>query len=185
MKAGPNQRQSRRQGLDLHQTPEVAVTALLFKEQVPLRCWDPSCGPGSIVRALSASGRDCFGSDIAKHEGFRQFNFFRAKRANSDCIVMNPPYRLATEFIHHALDLAPEVYALLRLNWFSAVRPRHPHLYDRLARVHCFAPRLPMMHRDGWTGPKATSQFDHAWFCWQPKPPMYGTVIDRVNWRKL
>ena len=57
--------------------------------------------------------------------------------------------------------------------------------YKRLARIHVFAPRLPLMHRVGYKGPFSTSQFDFAWFVWEAAPPIYGTVIDRVNWRKL
>jgi len=51
-----------------------------------------------------------------------------------------------------------------------------------LARVHVFSKRLPMMHRDGWTGPKASASMDFAWFIWQRGhngPP----ELRRVNWR--
>jgi hypothetical protein len=36
-----------------------------------------------------------------------------------------------------------------------------------LARVHVFRERLPMMHRDGWTGPRASSAVPYAWFVWE------------------
>ena len=185
MRAGPNHRQAR-PGLDLHETPAVAVQALLRREQLPAVLWDPCAGPGSIVRELNASGRTCFGSDIDKRHGFKQLDFMRAKSCPAGtAIVMNPPYILAAPFINHALTLVPQIYALLRFNWYAAVRPRYPHLYDRLARIHVFAPRLPLMHRHGYKGKKATSQFDFAWFVWEPAAPIYGTVIDKVNWRKL
>jgi hypothetical protein len=35
-----------------------------------------------------------------------------------------------------------------------------------LARVHVFRKRLPMMHRHGWAGPKASSAIPYAWFVW-------------------
>ena len=186
MKAGPNHR-SAPKGLDLHETPPQAIAALLRREQLPARLWDPCAGPGAIVQAIKDSGRVCFGSDIKKHRNYGQLDFFRAKGVpvDVDAIIMNPPYRLAAPFIDHALQMTPQIYALLRLNWYAAVRPRYPELYHRLARIHCFAPRLPLMHRANWKGPFATSQFDMAWFIWEATPPVYGTVIDKVNWRKL
>ena len=54
--------------------------------------------------------------------------------APADAIVMNPPYNRAPAFIAHALDLVPEVYALLRLNFYAAVRKDYPNLYDRFRR---------------------------------------------------
>jgi hypothetical protein len=49
------------------------------------------------------------------------------------------------------------------------------------ARVHVFANRLPMMHRDGWTGNRVSSAVAHAWFVWDMtrKGP---TVVDRILW---
>jgi hypothetical protein len=182
MKAGPNHR-SAPKGLDLHETPPVAVQCLLRVEQLPQVCWDPCAGPGSIVREIEASGRECYATDLVTGQDFLAIT---RPALDVEAIVMNPPYVLAAPFVSHALELVDEVYCLLRLNWFAAVRPAYPHIYDRLNRVHVFAPRLPLMHRADWTGKKATSQFDFAWYVWERKPPIGGgPVIDRVNWRKL
>lgn len=35
------------------------------------------------------------------------------------------------------------------------------------ARVYVFKRRLPMMHRDGWDGNKASSRMNTAWFVWE------------------
>ena len=35
------------------------------------------------------------------------------------------------------------------------------------ARVLVFSRRLPMMHRDGWDGPEASSRMNTAWFVWE------------------
>jgi hypothetical protein len=67
-----------------------------------------------------------------------------------DGIVTNPPFMVAEEFVAAALERAPYVAMLLRLAFFDSERrgeiveqrgpPRDP---------HCFAERLPMMHRAG------------------------------------
>ena len=41
-------------GLDLYETPESAVEALLHAEALPLTVWEPACGCGAIVRMLRA-----------------------------------------------------------------------------------------------------------------------------------
>ena len=53
-----------------------------------------------------------------------------------------------------------------------------------LARVHVFRNRLPMLHRDGWTGPRASSAIPFSWFVWD-RDHRGPTVIDRVSWEEL
>jgi hypothetical protein len=104
-------------------------------------------------------------------------------------IVTNPPYKIADEFAHRAvLECgAGKVALLLRLQFLAGSNdlrcsimeaPRKP------ARVHVFTRRLPMMHRDGWEGPKASSQQDHAWFVWD-RSSHGPTIINRVDWKAL
>lgn len=182
---GANQRKVKG-GVDLHETPPQAVRALLKVEQLPAIVWDPCCGPGAIVRELQESGRGVWASDLINYawgqDHIGSFFDWTTPPPKVQAIVMNPPYRQATEFIEHGLDLVPEIYALVRLNWIAAVRERHPHVYDRLARVHVFSRRLPMMHRANWAGPKASSQFDHAWCCWEARPSP-AMMLRRIDWK--
>jgi hypothetical protein len=70
---------------------------------------------------------------------------------------------------------------LLRLTFLESER-RSEILEDRgLARVYVFRQRLPMMHRDGWQGPKASSAMAFAWFVWDRAhngPP----TLHRISW---
>jgi hypothetical protein len=85
-------------------------------------------------------------------------------------IITNPPYMLATDFAHHALQLAPRVYMLLPLQFIEGGRRdrRRDQILDggRLAKLLPFRERLPMMHRHGWEGKKAGSSQVYAWFVW-------------------
>jgi hypothetical protein len=68
-------------------------------------------------------------------------------------IVTNPPFKLANQFVAHAIELCPKVIMLARLAFLESER-RTPILEGgKLARVHVFRRRLPMMHRHGldWT----------------------------------
>src|SRR5262249_14097510 len=96
-----------------------------------------------------------------------------------EAITTNPPYRIATAFVTHALKLCPRVVMLLRLAFLESAK-RAPVLdTGKLARVHVFKRRLPMMHRDGWAGPRASSAIPFAWFCWE-RNHCGPTTIDRI-----
>ena len=53
---------------DLYETPPEAVQALLVAETLPHVIWEPACGPGSIVRALRANGRQVYATDLVDYE---------------------------------------------------------------------------------------------------------------------
>jgi hypothetical protein len=111
----------------------------------------------------------------------------------AECLITNPPYLLAGEFIEHALELCPLVIMLLRLAFLEggdegASREssrRRARLIDggKLARVHIFRNRLPMMHRDGYEGPKNGSATAYAWFIWDRNHDG-PTILQRISWEK-
>lgn len=175
-------------GHDLYETPAVAVEALLRVERLPHRLWEPACGPGAIVRVLRAAGHEVIGSDLVDYGNpthFSGLDFLTERKAPDGCelIITNPPYKLAGEFVAHALDICPRVIMLLRLAFLESER-RRGILEDRgLARVHIFRRRLPMMHRDGWTGRKASSAIAFAWFVWDRDHTGLPT-LNRISWER-
>jgi hypothetical protein len=178
-------------GLDLYETPSVAVEALLRVEQLPHHIWEPACGRGAIVNVLRSAGHSVVATDIADYglpitpPGYWGRDFLLEPDApeGTECILTNPPFQHAEEFVAHALELSPLVIMLLRLAFLESERRCHI-LEDRgLARIHVFRKRLPMMHRDGWEGRKANSGMAFAWFVWDcvHRGP---TVIDRISWER-
>lgn len=174
-------------GNDLYQTPSEAVAALLAVEKLPSHVWEPASGPGSIVRVLRSAGRTVLATDLIDYSspdqdaGGRDFLLEREIPVGVEAIVTNPPFKLATEFVAHAIELAPIVAMLLRLTFLESEK-RSPILDGGLlARVHVFRNRLPMMHRDGWTGPRARSAIAYAWFVWD-RAHTGGTQVDRISW---
>ena len=171
-------------GLDLYETPESAVEALLHAEALPLTVWEPACGRGAIVRMLRARGHTVVTSDITDY-GFPLdlvADFLTTVLPPKGCgaIVANPPYQIATEFTRHALDLAPRVYLLLRLAFLESVRRTEILEHRGLACVHVFRRRLPMMHRDGWNGPRASSAIPFGWFVWN-RDHRGPAIINRIG----
>jgi hypothetical protein len=184
--ANPGQHSFAERAFELYQTPPVAVQALLAVEQLPHQVWEPACGPGAIVRVLRAAGFSVRASDLIDYrcpDSEAPVNFLTERSSRgAQAIVTNPPYKLAAQFIAHALELCPLVVMLLRLAFLESER-RSP-LLDRglLARVHVFKNRLPMMHRHGWAGPKAASAIAFAWFVFD-RTHRGPTTIDRISWK--
>jgi hypothetical protein len=131
------------------------------------------------VSILRDTGRAVIATDLndwgcADSKSGIDFLMEREAPAGVPAIVTNPPFKLAEEFVEHAIKLAPEVYMLMRLAFLEGLRWRTKGFADHLARVWVFAPRLPFMHRHGYDGPKnSNSGMPFAWF-----------VFHR-NWRRF
>lgn len=174
---------------DLYESPPEAVHALLKAEDLPPVIWEPACGPGSIVRVLRASGRQVYATDLVDYGSPDQdehgWDFLSERQLpiGVGAIVTNPPYKNAAEFVAHALELCPRVVMLLRLAFLESTR-RTPILDGgHLARVHVFKNRLPMLHRDGWTGNKVSNPTAFAWFVWD-REHQGPTELHRLSWEQ-
>jgi hypothetical protein len=173
-------------GFDLYETPAVAIEALLRVEPLPHRLWEPACGPGNIVAVLRAAGHEVIGSDLVDygdptHFYGRDFLCEQHVPDGCECIITNPPFHLAENFVAHALNLCPRVVMLLRLAFLESDRRSEMLELRGLARVFVFRKRLPFMHRAGWVGRKASSGIPFAWFVWNRShsgPP----TIHRISW---
>jgi hypothetical protein len=110
-------------------------------------------------------------------------DFLLERRApeGTQAIVTNPPFSRAEEFVEHALELCPRVFMLLRLTFLESERRSRILDTGTLARVHVFRNRLPMMHRDGWQGPKASSAMAFAWFVWD-RSHHGDAALRRISW---
>jgi len=174
---------------DRYMTPPEAVEALLAAPEavaalldcvvIPYRIWEPCCGTGNIVRVLRSHGLRVVASDLVEHG--RDFLHTKSMPPRVQAIVTNPPYRLAAQFVRHALQLGvPYVAMLLRLNFVEGVR--RADVLDKLSAMYVFANRLPPMHREGWRGKRVTSATTaYAWFVWD-KAHRGPTIIQRIRW---
>ena len=146
-------------GNDLYETPAGATQAFLAHVALPRRIWEPACGPGAIVRELRAAGRDVVATDLVDYgeracagsASGRDFLMEFSAPPGVDAIVTNPPYKLATECVTHALSLrVPLVAMLLRLTFIESERRSAILARGKLARLLVFINRLPTMQLLDW-----------------------------------
>jgi hypothetical protein len=138
------------------------------------------------VRVLREVGHVVYASDLIdygiQHQATKDFLEVNGPPLGCKCIVTNPPYKLATQFVRHAITLVPKVCMLLRLAFLEGVG--RDDVLSKLARVHVFKNRLPRMHRDGWRGARATSTIAFGWFVWD-RAHTGAIELDRIAWEKL
>jgi hypothetical protein len=136
---------------------------------------------------LRDRGHAVIASDLVDHGFPLDFigDFLLQTKAPVGCeaIVTNAPFKIIGKFTQHALDLVPRVYLLCRLAFLETVRRTDILEHRGLARIRVFRKRLPMMHRDGWTGKRSSSAIAFAWFVWV-RGHRGPTVVDRIGGRR-
>jgi hypothetical protein len=146
---------------DLYETPEW-VTRVLVPHLPPDKIvWEPACGSGKMVRALMANKFFCVQSDITFGD-----DFLEQAQPLSNVIVTNPPYKLAREFIEHALKLVGPsgfVAMLLRTDFDHAATRQH-----LFSGCSAFAHKIVLTKRVVWFEREgAAPSFNHAWYIWR------------------
>lgn len=187
-------------GDNFYQTPPVATRTLLAFESFTGTIWEPACGLGAISTVLEGQGYDVLLSDLVdrgaadRHGCVQAIGDFLASVAGDGegpDIVSNPPYGdVLNDFVAHALRVhRPRKMALLlNLNFLCGFKDEARSFVmddNPPARIYVFKRRLPMMHREGYDGPKASSRMNTAWFVWELQPDgTYGqeTSMKRVDW---
>lgn len=196
-KTGNGRHKQSIRGPDLYPTPAPLTQALLQVEPLPKLLWEPAAGMGHMSDTLRDAGHRVFSSDLNAYgtAGIFIQDFFEFKRApqGANCIVTNPPFVIAPEFVRHGLELCEKVVIFARLAFLESSK-RSDIIDHKLARVYPFVERCPLLHRwsdrgDGiyeeWSGKKATSAIPMCWMVFdRTHDASKGTVLRRIWWSK-
>lgn len=160
-----------RDALDRYDTPVWCVDRLLEAVALPTGFWlEPSCGSGSIVRAVEAhpvyrEGATWTLLDLEPRDAMvgrataADFLAWKApERRRYRVAIGNPPYRHAFDFVRRCHDLADVTVMLLRLG-FLASQERSEWMRRHPPDVYV----LP--NRPSFTG-GVTDSSDYGWFVW-------------------
>jgi len=191
-------------GDQLYETPIEATRTILALESFSEIIKEPFVGRAAILRPLEAAGYDVLIADLVdraistQHGELQQVGDFLLSDPGDTVgtdIFTNPPYGdLANKCLAHALRVhkPAKMAALLNINFMCGFDdPDRRYVMDENppSRVYVFTRRLPMMHRDGWTGNVASSQMNTAFFIWERNADgSYGSSDGtwrtvRVDWK--
>ena len=163
----------RRHKDDWYPTPPEAVEALLSVETFSPVIWEPAAGDGSLAEVLQEYQYSTICSDLNDY-GFceAKVDFLLESERRADSLITNPPYRLADDFVRHAIELGCTKHAwLLRLAFLEGGK-RHETLFKEHppCRVHVFSKRLTMWRGDFIRSNEpvmSKGTIAYAWFVWE------------------
>jgi hypothetical protein len=176
-------RGAHREAADNYPTPAWCVRRLLERVWLPGGLWlEPAAGSGAIVRAVNAYRMYCLAAPVVwvacdvrpecrddlsgvVDDGNVHIEDFLTRDfgcSDWDCVISNPPYSLAQEFVTKSLELAPFVAMLLRLN-FLASGERAPFFRSEQPDIYV----LP--NRPSFTANGKTDASEYCWMVWTPE----------------
>ena len=150
-----------REPFDNYPTPSIAVTELLKREHFDGTIWECACGSGNIAKFFP----DCIATDI-RESGYGEggINFLLENR-KVDNIITNPPFKLAQQFVEHALVCANQKVAMFLKLVFLESESRYYLFKDHPPKiVYPFSKRLTLK-REGEER-EMSGMIAYAWFVW-------------------
>lgn len=162
---------------DWYVEPKECSLALFDSENFKGPVWDPACGIGNIVESAILSGLKIHGSDLIVRNRFceKPIDFLESTgdEFQYNNIVCNPPFGIAEEFYHHAIEILPsggKLAMILPMVWLSGFSKKRYWLPDSpLLKFYSISPRPSMppgaVIQAGVKAGNGTKDF--AWFVWQ------------------
>lgn len=170
-----NHTDKEREEHDFYSTSPEAIDKLLKHFSLPKKIWECACGTGCLSERLVEFGHDVVSTDLIDRGYGGVQDFFKADTMpdGCECILTNPPYKYAFEFIQHSLDLLPDggLCVMFLKTTFLEGQKRYERLYKNTPpkyvlqfskRVLCAKNGKFAAMRNG--GGSAVS---YAWFVWQ------------------
>jgi len=155
-----------RQKHDYYATEPKAVELLLELEQFN-NVLEPACGEGHISKVLEQHKIPVTSYDKYSY-GYGQIqDFFGITRWYGD-IITNPPYKLAQQFVEHALEIIPEgrkVAMFLKLQFLEGKKRKKMFQKYPPKVVYVSASRL-VCAKNGEFTKNVSRAVAYAWFVW-------------------
>lgn len=105
-----NHTEKEREQNDYYATDPIAIDGLAKAIDLPRNVWECACGAGHLSERLKAFGCNVYSTDKIERGYGEILDFLTSMEMPSgcECIITNPPYKYALEFIEHSLKLLPD-----------------------------------------------------------------------------
>lgn len=153
------------------------VAPALYGDVEDDQVFDPCAGAGHMTDALSEwEFKVVMGADIEDYgRNFTRADYTKTSLGDGfDHIIMNPPFKLADQFVRKALTEAKKSVAVhIRLQWLEG-QERHE-LFQEFppSKIAIFSKRTPAMA--GQVVRKKSVFMSHVWIVWDKTP--YGRAL--------
>ena len=170
-----NHTDKERESNDFYATDPIAIDKLVGVMSLPCKIWECACGTGCLSERLRHFGHEVISTDLVDRGYGDVADFLQTKDMPEGCacILTNPPYKYALDFIKHSLDLLPNrgLCVMFLKTTFLEGQKRYDELFSKhppqyvlqfSRRVLCAKNGEFQRMRDG--GGSAVS---YAWFVWK------------------
>ncbi len=145
-----------------------------------LSCLEPACGAGHMAKVLLEYFGEVRSADAYSYgyADVRDFLTYPYETNAVDWVITNPPFRLAEEFVNHALRVARQGVAILARTVFLESVGRYQGIFQTTppAKFAQFVERVPMVR--GRLDGKATTATGYAWLVWEKN----SAGVPRLMW---
>lgn len=153
---------------DYYATHPSAVYPLLEVEDFTPTVLEPACGEGHMAKAIRECGYHVIASDVIDR-GYGDVSDFLVSGKTPYDIVTNPPYKLQSEFVKHAMEvLRPggKLALFLKIQFLESAKRRE--LFNRYppSRIHVFSKRARTA-KNGDFANIGSALTCYAWFVWE------------------
>ena len=155
---------------DFYATDYRAIDYLLSEgEVIPQKIWEVACGRGDLSKRLEELGYEVRSTDLYdRGYGESGIDFLQQNEKWDGCILTNPPYSQAQEFVEHALDIilpGNKVYMFLKIQFLEGKKRKRLFDTKQLKTVYVSRDRISCS-RNG-IKEKVHSAVCYCWFVWE------------------
>ena len=161
-----------RASLDFYASPSHVVTDLLAKHEIPhMPIWECAAGELNLAEPLWANGYEVITSDIVQRSKPIDHieDFLTTTELRAPIVLTNPPYRDASKFVLHALELGADyVYMLLKTTFLEG-QSRYDELFSIYPpkEVWVFTKRVQVALNNDPKEFEKSSAVSYSWFIWE------------------
>lgn len=157
---------------DFYATDPKTVYELLERESFSNEILEPCVGMGHIANVLKEKGYNATCSDLIdrSYPNTTIKNFFDYDKNTLD-IITNPPYKLATEFLKHFLEISEndtKIALFLKLTFLEGIKRGKLFKTNPPKTVYVYSSRRNVARGGDFdTYKNVSTPVAYAWFIWE------------------
>lgn len=202
--SGYDKNNKEREALDYYATPPEEVTNILeklgFQHDITYQFLEPCCGGGHMVEGIlrhidnpiivATDIKERENSFLASHleKGViykygQEYDFlsdnYEAKESNF--VIMNPPFKVATPFILHGLDIAKDMLIVFGRTKLVESKGRYEEIFSKYppTDIYQYIDRVACAKNGNFDNTNGIEA--HAWFVWN-KHEMIDNYETKFHW---
>lgn len=184
-----NHTEEEREENDFYATDPKAAELLLEVEELSNWIWEPACGKGHLSEVFKDNGHKVFSTDLIDRGYGGTGDFFLYDKVPSSIhpcdIVTNPPFKIAQDFVQHALDIQEDgrkVCMFLKLSFLEGQKRKSFFEKNPPKTVYVSSSRLRCAKNGDFEkyGKGVSTAIAYAWFVWE-KGYRGETIVKWIN----